>query len=294
MSKIWLITGSASGLGRTITEAVLAHGDRVIATARNPERLSDLVERYGDSICPLPLDVTDSSAARAAVDAGIAAFGRIDVLVNNAGFGNLAPFEQTEEAAFRTEIDTNFHGVVNVTRAVVPVMRRQRAGTILQISSVGGRISTPGMAAYQAAKWAVGGFSDVLGQELAPLGIRVCVLEPGGMPTNWLQRATRDTPAIEPDYAPTVGALHAMISEYEGKQNGDPAKVAQVIIALADHPKPPMRLLLGSDALHFAAAAEAARAAEGEAWQDISRSIDINAGAPHIPKLPIWSDRSRG
>src|SRR5260221_6555159 len=156
MNKVWLVTGSASGLGRTIAEAVLEAGDRLVATARDTKRLDDLVKQYGDRVRTVPLDVTDESAAQAAVQTAVTAFGRLDVLVNNAGYGDVAPFEQLSAERFKAVMDTNFYGVVNTTRAALPVMRKQRRGWILQISSVGGRLALPRSSPYHAAKWAVG------------------------------------------------------------------------------------------------------------------------------------------
>ena len=207
MPKTWLITGSARGLGRSITEAALAAGHNVVATARDPGRLADLQGRYPDTLLSFALDVTDAAAAKAAVDFTVEAFGRLDVLVNNAGFGHIAPFEQTREADFRAQIDTNFYGVVNLTRAALPVMRHQRSGHIINVSSVGGRISMPGLSAYQAAKWAVGGFTEVLAKEAAPFGVKLVSLEPGGMRTDWGEIARGNAPALLPDYEPSVGAV---------------------------------------------------------------------------------------
>jgi len=181
MSKVWLVTGSASGLGRDIAEAVLASGGRLLATARDPHRLNDLVERYGEQVHTAPLDVADEAAAKAAVEKAVAVFGRLDVVVNNAGYGDVAPFEQLSSESFRALVDTNFFGVVYMTRAAIPVMRKQKSGCILQISSVGGRLGVPGNAAYHAAKWAVGGFTESIAPELAPFGVKVCALEPGGI-----------------------------------------------------------------------------------------------------------------
>ncbi|TCL02741.1 SDR family NAD(P)-dependent oxidoreductase [Sodalis ligni] len=280
MSQVWFITGSAAGLGLSITEAALAAGNKVIASARKPERLAGLVATYGDRILPVELDVTDSAAAQRAVAAGIAAFGGIDVLVNNAGYGHMAPFEQTQEQAFRTEVETNFFGVVNVTRAVLPFMRERRAGYIFQVSSVGGRMGMPGMSAYQSAKWAVGGFSEVLAKEVSPLGIRVCCLEPGGMSTNWGERALQDVPPIMPEYESSVGALLGFLKQYLDHENGDPAKVAQVILALAGHSVLPEHLLLGSDAVQYCAAAELTRQQEAERWIKVSNYIDKGQDIP--------------
>src|SRR5258708_34679391 len=185
MSKVWLVTGSASGLGRNISEAVLASGDRLVATARDLGRLEDLVEKYGDQVRTAPLDVADEAAAYLAVQVALDAFGRLDVAVNNAGFGDFAPFEQLSSERFKAVIDTNFYGVVNVTRAALPIMRKQKSGCILQISSVGGRLGVPGNSPYHAAKWAIGGFTESLAKEVAPFGVKVCALEPAGIPTNW-------------------------------------------------------------------------------------------------------------
>jgi NAD(P)-dependent dehydrogenase (short-subunit alcohol dehydrogenase family) len=285
MAKVWLVTGSARGLGRKIVEAALEAGEHVVATARDPRQLADLIERYGDRVRAVALDVTDSAAARAAVQAAVDAFGRLDVVVNNAGFGHLSPFEQASEDDFRAQIDTNFYGVVNVTRAALPVMRLQRSGHVIQISSVGGRVGIPGLSAYQSAKWAVGGFTEVLSQELAPLGIKVTALEPGGMKTEWGVEAKGATPELLADYAPSVGAVVDMLGQYVGNETGDPEKVAQVVLKLAHHAQPPVHLLLGSDALHYAGEAEKARAASGEAWQAVSRATDFSSPAS-LPAFP--------
>ena len=174
MSKVWLVTGSGSGLGRNIAQAVLASGDSLVATARDPRQLEDLVQKYGDHVRAVPLDVADEGAAHAAVQVAVDAFGRLDVVVNNAGYGDVAPFEQLSSERFKAVMDTNFYGVVYVTRAALPIMRKQKSGCILQISSVGGRLALPGSAAYHAAKWAVGGFTESLAQEVAPFGVKVC------------------------------------------------------------------------------------------------------------------------
>lgn len=279
MSKTWLVTGSASGLGRHIAEAVLASGDRLVATARDPGRLKALEEKYGGQIRTAALDVVDEEAAKAAVQLAVDAFGRLDVVVNNAGYGDTAPFEQVSSARFRALIDTNFFGVVNVTRAALPVMRRQKSGCILQISSVGGRLASPGNSGYHAAKWAVGGFTESLAQEVAPFGVRVCALEPGGMRTNWGVRANKETPVLLPEYEPSVGAFIKAVAAVWGNENSDPAKVAQVILQLAAMDKLPAHLLIGSDAVQFAAQAEATRATEAERWRKLSVSTDAHVSA---------------
>lgn len=277
MSKVWLITGSASGLGRNIAEAVLASGDRLVATARDPRGLEDLGKQYGDQIRATPLDVTDESAADAAVQLAVNAFGQLDVVVNNAGFGDIAPFEQLSSDRFKALVDTNFYGVVNVTRAAVPIMRKQKSGCILQISSVGGRLARPGNSGYHAAKWAVGGFTESVAQEVAPFGVRMCALEPGGMRTNWGMRANLATPVLLSDYEPSVGAVVKALASYWGNEASDPVKVAQLILRLAVCERLPPHLLLGSDAVHHAGQADATRAADGEHWREVSLSTDVAA-----------------
>jgi NAD(P)-dependent dehydrogenase (short-subunit alcohol dehydrogenase family) len=284
MPKVWLVTGSASGLGRNIAEAVLASGDRLVATARDSHRLEDLVKRYGDQVRTAPLDVIDEAAAKAAVQVAMAAFGRLDVVVNNAGFGDFAPFEQLSSERFKAVLDTNFYGVVYVTRAALPIMRKQKSGCILQISSVGGRIGVPGNSPYHAAKWAVGGFTESLAQEVAPFGVKVCALEPGGIRTNWGARARRDTPELLPDYEPSVGAFLDRLKSHWGHENSDPVKVAQVVLRLAASDRLPAHLLLGSDAVQYAGQTEATRAADAERWREVSVSTDANAGGA-LPNL---------
>ena len=280
LSKVWLVTGSGSGLGRNIAEAVLASGDRLVATARDPHRLDDLVKKYGDQIRTAPLDVADEKAAYDAVQVAVNAFGRLDVVVNNAGYGDIAPFEQLSSERFKALMDTNFYGVVNVTRAALPIMRKQKSGCILQISSVGGRLARPGSTGYHAAKWAVGGFTESLAQEVAPFGIKVCALEPGGMRTNWGVRANKETPVLLPEYEPSVGVVIKALASYWGNEISDPAKVAQLILRLAGRDQLPAHLLIGSDAVEFAGQAEATRAAEAARWREVSVSTDFNASGP--------------
>ena len=274
MSKVFLLTGSSRGLGRQIAEAALAAGHRVVATARRPEDLADLAERQGRQVLPVALDVTDPNAAKAAVAAAVEAFGRIDVVVNNAGYANLAAVEDISLADFREQIDTNFFGVVNVTKAALEVLRGQGGGHIIQVSSIGGRLATAGLSAYQAAKWAVGGFSEVLAREVGPLGIKVTVLEPGGMQTDWAGSSMRVPPVSEP-YRATVGVMAALHHDGDSPPAlGDPAKVAQVVLAVAEMDEPPLRLILGSEAYAYATAAAAARARSDAAWHDLTISTD--------------------
>jgi NAD(P)-dependent dehydrogenase (short-subunit alcohol dehydrogenase family) len=289
MSKIWLVTGSASGLGRSVAEAILASGDRLVATARDPRRLEDLAKKHGDRVRAVFLDVADEGAAAAAVREAVDVFGRLDVVVNNAGYGDIAPFEQLSPTRFKALIDTNFC-VVNVTRAALPIMRKQRSGCILHISSVGGRLALPGSAGYHAAKWAVGGFTEALAQEAAPFGVRVCALEPGGMRTNWGARANKETPALLPDYDASVGAVADALKSVWGQETSDPTRVAQVILRLAVADRLPAHLLLGSDAVQFAERAEAARASEAARCRDISVWTDFDGLGPFPTLAPASVD----
>jgi NAD(P)-dependent dehydrogenase (short-subunit alcohol dehydrogenase family) len=274
MTQVWLITGSARGLGRAIAEGVLAAGDKLIATARNPQQLSDLVERYGDHVRAVALDVTDERAAMAAVQLAVDVFGRLDVLVNNAGYGNLAAIEDTTIQDFRAQLETNLFGVVNLTKAAIPVMRRQGAGRILQFSSVGGRVGPIGRGAYAAAKWGVEGFSEVLAKEVGPFGIKVTIIEPGGFRTDFAG-SSQTILADNPAYASTVGAVARFQREYDGAQPGDPKKAAAAIVNIARLDEPPMRLLLGRDAVRAAAEAERARADADRKWRSLSESTDF-------------------
>src|ERR1700741_4242012 len=218
MAKIWLITGSGNGLGRDIAEAALAAGDSVVAGARQTAELGALVAQYGGGVKPVTLEVRDEAAAKAAVQLAVDTFGRLDVLVNNAGYGQFAPFEQMSAEDFQAIVDTCFYGVVYTTRAAVPVMRKQKSGHIFQVSSVGGRHAVPGNTPYHAAKWAVGGFSDSLAMEVAPFGVKVCTLEPGGIRTNWARRAGQNAPELLPDYEPSVGPIYNLLQSIEGHQ----------------------------------------------------------------------------
>ncbi|WP_454850118.1 oxidoreductase [Rhizobium binxianense] len=282
MSKVWLITGSSRGLGKALARAVLASGDRLIATARDPGQLADLSEEYGDRVLALALDVTDEAAADAAVAAAAERFGRLDVLVNNAGYGNVGSIEDTSLAEFRAQIETNLFGTIIMTKAAVPLMREQRAGHIIQFSSVGGRIGPVGRAPYAAAKWGVEGFSEVLAKEVGPLGIRVTVVEPGGFRTDFAGASTVLAEG-RPEYAETVGAMARYQRDYNGRQPGDPARAAAVVLHIASLAEPPLRLLLGSDAVRNVERADAARLEADLRWREISLSTDFEADGEQRP-----------
>lgn len=277
MSQVWLITGSSRGFGKALAEAVLAAGHRLVATARQPAQLEALVKRYGDQVRTVALDVTDLAAAHAAVQAAVEAFGRLDVVVNNAGYGNLATIEEGSDDDFRAQLETNFFGTVNVTRAALPMLRRQRSGHIIQFSSIGGRIGVPGLAAYQSAKWAVEGFSEVLAKEVAAFGIKVTLVEPGGFRTDWGGPSmTVFEPATDSEYTAVLAPMFAARQSYVGNESGDPAKAAQAILTIANAPQPPLRLLLGSDAVYLAEQQLAKVAAEDTKWRTLSLSTDFD------------------
>jgi NAD(P)-dependent dehydrogenase (short-subunit alcohol dehydrogenase family) len=247
MSKVWFITGSSRGLGRALTEAALEKGDRVIATARRPGSLDDLKSRHGERLRQVALDVSDPTRAGTAIKEGFDAFGRLDVLVNNAGYGFFGAFEEMSADDFRAQIETNFWGVVHVTRAALPLLREQGSGHIIQITSTGGRHAVPGLSAYHAAKFAVEGFSEALAQEIKPLGIKLTIVEPGGFRTDW-SGASMDYAAPLEAYRPSVGAMRHFLRPYSGQEPGDPRKAAEVILGITDEADPPLRLPLGNDA----------------------------------------------
>jgi NAD(P)-dependent dehydrogenase (short-subunit alcohol dehydrogenase family) len=274
MTKTWLITGSANGFGRTVAEMVLRNGDRLVATARKIDRLADLRDAYGDQITLAALDVTDAAAAHAAVQVAVSTFGGLDVLVNNAGFGTVAPFEQMRSEDFKAQIDTNFYGVVNLTRAAIPVMRKQSSGYIINISSGAGRLGAPGMSAYHAAKFAVGGFTESVAKEVAGFGVKIIAVEPGSMPTNWAHFASQDAPKPMQDYESSVGHLLSMMKNLSGKEVGDLNKYAKVIFDLSRRDTLPYHLILGSDALFAIRMVETARDKAAAEWEHVSKSTN--------------------
>jgi NAD(P)-dependent dehydrogenase (short-subunit alcohol dehydrogenase family) len=282
MTKTWLITGSSRGFGWELASAALEAGDNVVATARRPEQLDELVQKYGDRVRAVALDVTDAAAARAAVQVAVEEFGALDVVVNNAGYANSTSIEDFPDDDFRAQIETNLFGVVNVTKAALPVLRRQRSGHFIQFSSIGGRVGgTPGMGAYQTAKFAVEGFSEVLANEVRPLGIKVTIIEPGGFRTDWAGSSMRVLP-LTPEYDQTVGAWNRS-RESSATWLGDPARAARIIVDLVRLDEPPLRLLLGASAVESAQKAAQARAAEAEEWAAVSRSADFGGPVADFP-----------
>ncbi|WP_229087017.1 SDR family NAD(P)-dependent oxidoreductase [Curtobacterium sp. GD1] len=273
--SVFLVTGASRGLGRSIVTAALAAGHQVVAGVRDLHALDDLTSA---ELVPVALDVTDPDAARAAVCTAVERFGRLDVLVNNAGYANLASIEDVDPADFRAQVETNLFGVVTLSQEAVHVMREQGSGHIVQVSSVGGRMSTPGLGAYQTAKWAVGGFSSVLAKEVGPLGIRVTVLEPGGMRTDWAGSSMTVAP-VRPEYEATVGASARM---HGGTSIGasDPDLVAELVLQVVAMDEPPLRLLVGPDAFEHGTAAGRALLAEDERHEALSRSTQAADATP--------------
>ena len=274
MPKTWLITGSSRGLGRAISEAVLASGDNLAATARNKDSLKEMIAKFGDRVLALSLDVTSFQSACEAVRATVQKFGRLDVVANVAGYGNLGPIEDTEIEDFRAQIETNLFGTIYLSKAAIPTMRQQRAGHIINFSSVGGRIGSTGRAAYSAAKFGVEGFSEVMATEMAPLGVKVTVIEPGGFRTDFAGASTK-IQEVRPEYDSTVGKAARFQVEYNGKQPGDPAKAAQIILKVAEMDEPPLRLLLGSDAVGIVEKADLRKAESDKKWRHLSTSTDF-------------------
>jgi len=272
MSKVWFITGSSRGLGRDLTEAVLAAGDKVAATARNTKQLDDLLVKYPNRLYPIHLDVTDDEQVHGAVADTIAHFGKIDVLVNNAGFGIIGAAEAFTENQVRSQLETNLYAVISITRTVLPHMRKQGSGRILQVSSLGGRVGNAGVSIYQAAKFGVSGFTEALAEEVRDLGIFVTSVEPGGFRTDWAGDSMT--------YADTIDGYDKVNQRADYFKSGsfvpvgDPAKAAKVMVDLINHPNPPIHLVLGSEAVGILQHADKRRAAELEDWKNISLSTD--------------------
>jgi NAD(P)-dependent dehydrogenase (short-subunit alcohol dehydrogenase family) len=273
--RVWLITGASRGIGALIAEAALADGNAVIAAGRNVDAIA---KRLGESpaLLPVVLDVTDEAQAKAAVAAGLARFGRIDVLVNNAGFGLLGAVEESSDADVRRMYDTNVFGLLNVTRAVLPTLRAQRAGHVINLSSLGGYQSGAGFGAYCSTKFAVEGLTEALHAELKPLGIHATVVEPGYFRTDFLDATSLTVAgAIIDDYDATSGNVRRIAAGLNHQQPGDPAKLAAAMIILADAATPPLRLPLGTDALRVIAEKNAYVAEETEAWKALAQSTDF-------------------
>ncbi len=276
MPRTWLVTGSSRGFGRALCEAILDSGDNLLATARDPDQLAGLGEGRPGGLAIAQLDVTCEEDASAAVAEAIAQFGALDVLVNNAGYGDIGSVEDTSLHSFRRQIATNLFGTIIMTKAVIPHMRTRRSGHIVQFSSVGGRLGAPGRAAYSAAKWGVEGFSEVLAQEVKLIGVKVTIVEPGGFRTDFAGSSTT-LEAGRAEYDAVVGNAARMQAAYDGKQPGDPHRGASAILEVVRSETPPLRLPLGSDAVAAIERGDRARLEELERWRALSISTDFPA-----------------
>ena len=270
---------SSAGFGRSIARAALLRGDRVVATARHTETLEHLASQAPDRVLALALDVTRPETGSDAIAATLDRFGGIDVLVNNAGYGSVGAVEEIDLSDLRTLMETMFFGAVALTQAALPHMRAQRSGAIVQISSMGGQVTAPGFGAYCAAKFALEGISESLAAEVAPLGIRVLIVEPGAFRTEFGAARMHRSSAIAA-YADTVGPTRAYIDSMDGTQPGDPDKAAQAILTALDAPQPPLRLALGADAITAIGAAYEQRRAELAAWEAVSRETALAEPEP--------------
>lgn len=275
--KVWFITGCSTGLGRALAQHVLALGHPTVVTARNPSQVADLAAAHPDLALALSLDVTDPGQIKAAVAAAVARFGTIDVLVNNAGIGYFGSFEESEMAEVRRMFEINVWGLAETTRAVLPWLRKQRSGTIVNLSSMAGIVGNPGLGFYNGTKFAVEGLSEALAKEVAPLGIKVLLVEPGPFRTDWAGRSANEAPDTIADYRDTAGARKRQLRGYSGRQPGDPERAAAAIVQAVEAPQPPLRLMLGKAALTAARAKLAAAEKDFNAWEAVTEAADFPA-----------------
>ncbi len=273
--RTWLITGASRGLGRAFAEIALEAGDSVVATARKPEQLADLVEAHDGKALALALDVTDRAQVQQVVEQATAFTGRLDVLVNNAGYGLAGGVEEANEQEVRDQFEVNVFGALWCTQVVLPVMRRQGSGHLFQISSIGGVAGFLNTGIYHASKWALEGFSESLAQEVAPFGIGVTIVEPGPFRTDWNgDSMTRATPM--PEYDELLGARRAAMDGSQARtQAGDPRRAGEALLTVLDSPKPPRRLLLGALAADVGPATYQTRLQEWAEWDEVARSADF-------------------
>jgi NAD(P)-dependent dehydrogenase (short-subunit alcohol dehydrogenase family) len=267
--KVWLITGTSSGFGRALAEAVLARGDKVVLTARKTEAVEDLATRYENTALPVRLDVTNANERRESVEIALGKFGRIDVLVNNAGQGSLGALEEFSSEQIRRQFDVNCFGTIEMTRELLPVMRRQRSGHILNVTSIGGLAAVGGFALYCATKFAVEGFSEGLRDEVKPLGINVTIVEPGAFRTDFAGDSNMRPEQAIAEYNPVVEPIRQYLYGNNGKQPGDPHKAALAMIAAVESPQPPLRLMLGADAFGLWEKKRAAMDEEFAQWREM-------------------------
>jgi len=273
--KVWFITGCSTGFGRALATNLLENGYRVAVTARNADKVADLVAIDPANALAIALDVTDKQQVADAVAKAEEHFGHIDVLVNNAGFGYFGSIEESDEAEVRSMFEANFWGLAEMTRAVLPKMRERRSGTIVNISSIGGFVSFPGLGYYHATKYAVNGFSEALKKEVEPLGIKVVLVQPSGFRTDWAGRSANDAPSTIADYAEPAGTNQANIRGYSGNQPGDPVRAAKAIIQAVESDEPPFYFLLGKAALKNARLKLDALKADFDKWADVTEGADF-------------------
>jgi NAD(P)-dependent dehydrogenase (short-subunit alcohol dehydrogenase family) len=273
-SDVWFITGCSTGFGRELAKLLLDRGYRAVVTARDPRTIQDLVAGREGRALTLKLDVTNKAEVAESVARAEATFGRIDVLVNNAGFGYVGAIEESDEDEVRAMVETNFFGLAGMSRAVLPGMRQRRRGSIVNISSIGGLVGFPGVGYYNATKFAVEGFSEALSKEVAPLGIKVLVVEPGPFRTDWAGRSLKKTSQPIPEYAETAGAFRNRIEGGSGKQAGDPVRACEAIIKAVEADNAPLHLVLGRMALDVARSKVELLRHELEAWEETSLSAD--------------------
>jgi NAD(P)-dependent dehydrogenase (short-subunit alcohol dehydrogenase family) len=272
--KVWFITGSSTGFGRMLVDELLERGETVVASSRNPSSLEFLRESFGERILLPQLDVTDPEQCSSAVQMALQVYGQIDVLVNNAGFGVYGSLEEVPMEIVLQQFETNVFGVLNVLKAALPSMRANRKGTILNISSIAGWMSFPGSGIYGSSKFALEGLTESLEAELRPIGIRTILIEPGSFHTNFYGHNYRRIANEIEDYAETAGKTLEFFDTFAGKQPGDPLKAVKAMIDVAEHPNPPLRLLLGSDAYDRAMANLESVRDDFTQWESISRSVD--------------------
>nr|WP_237478525.1 oxidoreductase [Lichenibacterium sp. 6Y81] len=273
-TPVWFITGCSTGFGRELAKAVLERGWRVVATARRPEQLDDLVAPFGNRALKLRLDVTDHAEVVSAIREAEARFGRINVLVNNAGYGYLAAVEEGEDEAIRAQFETNVFGLADLIRQVLPSMRKRRSGNIVNYSSIGGLVSFGATGYYHASKYAVEGLSESLAVEVGPLGIHVTLVEPGPFRTDWAGRSIVESRTVIDDYDATAGARRRQTRERSGNQVGDPVRAAEAVIAAVTAPAPPLRLLLGAPALELAYGKLDRLRANFDLWKETTLGAD--------------------
>lgn len=272
MSKVYLITGTSSGFGRALAEAVLERGDSAVLAARSPASVADLIQKHPERALAVRLDVTNEQERRAALDATLARFGRLDVLVNNAGRGSLGAAEEFSSAQLREQMEVNFIACAELISAVLPVMRAQRSGHILNISSIGGRVNVGGFALYGAAKFALEGYSEALRDEVKSLGIHVTLVEPGAFRTQFAGDANLRPAASIPEYAPAIEPIRQYLYGNAGKQLGDPRKAALAMIRVVESEEPPLRIMLGADAYGLWEHKRAQMDAEIAKWREIGEN----------------------